>query len=190
MARKGNAMKEPWNLSGDMLKLIEDRAKSINEKLPRNINYNIYIEIDESCKTLSLILLGDKKSNNYYNYSDTAIKKLVEDSTFLNWCFTTTPMVLILKSGYIVFSDCEGIEEYHKIEGYEFDLESIYLNGKEITIKQAEEMGWENDLSNFDFEKINPYKKEKERINTCPICGRTMCPGCTHDNKHIDRFCF
>lgn len=162
-------MRNPLQLTEKMLEAIENRAKQINNKLPENINFTPFILMNiEKNQILLLLTTGyDMKANNYLNHSKPEIKKLIKDATGLNWSINAND-VFVLESGYVVFSDDEGIEEYHKIEGCEYHFEAIYLNGKETTRNavagdwETDEEGWEMDINEFDFERENPYKKGKE----------------------------
>lgn len=150
-------MKNPLQLTSKMLNTIESKAKKINNKLPKNINFKFLLLA--TTEEIVLMISGDTKSYNYFRYSKDEIKSLLTQSTNLNWSINENN-IFILESGYIVFSDDEGIEEYHKIEGCEYHLEAIYLNGKETTRHEIGE-DWEMDIDDFDFERENEYKRSR-----------------------------
>lgn len=159
-------MKNPLQLTSKMLDAIISKAKEINFKLPHNINFKPYVHMEVETGKITLILAtgSDFTSYNYFKYSKNEILQLLKEKTQLNWILDENN-IFVLTSGYIVFSDDEGIEEYHKIEGCEYHLEAIYLNGRETTRHEIGE-DWEMDIDDFDFERENEYKKGNKNVNT------------------------
>lgn len=142
-----------------MLDFLKEKIKAgIEIELCESID--VFVISDNGMVNVEFSSKGNIKIDSLLEKIKDKIVDIINQSTNLTWEIKND--TIILKSGFVVFSDEFGddlLEEYNDIDGNEYSYAGLYINGKHHKCNSMDlecPCNWEPDIDCFMFEKNLP----------------------------------